>query len=127
MFEAVKTRIVSGKVPTSGLVRKGLVVMTAHIPKDPNTGEVVKGDITVQTRRTLENLRISMEDAGGSLADVMFIQVFLLNASDAAGMNTAWREHFSEPFPGRATVVVKELLAAGALIEIAATALLGPV
>jgi enamine deaminase RidA (YjgF/YER057c/UK114 family) len=127
MFEAVKTRVVSGKVPTSGVVRKGPVVMTAHIPKDPVTGQIVTGDIVIQTRRTLENLRMTMEDAGGSLADVMFIQVFLVNASDAPGMNSAWREFFSEPFPGRATVVVKELLAPGATIEIAATAFLGAI
>ena len=125
MFEAVKTRVVSGKVPTSGVVRKGPLVMTAHIPKDPTSGQVVSGDIVVQTRRTLDNLRITMEDAGGSLADVMFVQVFLTSAADAPGMNTAWREFFKEPFPGRATVVVKELLAPGAAIEIAATAHLG--
>ena len=87
----------------------------------------MKGDITGQTRRTLENLKITMEDAGGSLSDVMFVQVFLTAASDAAAMNAVWREYFSEPFPGRATVVVKELLAPGASIEIAATAHLGPV
>lgn len=127
MFEAVKTRVVAGKTPTSGVVRKGPLVMTAHIPKDPVTGQIVQGDIVMQTRRTLENLRITMEDAGGSLADVMFVQVFLVSASDAQGMNSAWREFFREPFPGRATVVVKELLAPGASIEIAATGHLGPV
>lgn len=125
MFEAVRSKLVPSKGPISGVVRKGPLVITAQIPKDPVTGEIVQGDITVQTRRTLDNLRLAMEGAGGSLADVMLIQVYLVNAADAAPMNAVWREVFAEPFPCRATVVVKELLSPGMLIEIIATAHLG--
>lgn len=64
MFEAVKTALAPSKGPISGTVRKGPLVITAQIPKDPVTGEIVQGDITVQTRRTLENLRIALEGAG---------------------------------------------------------------
>ncbi|RMI15235.1 RidA family protein [Pseudoroseomonas wenyumeiae] len=127
MFEAVKTGLVASKGPISGVVRKGPLVITAQIPKDPVTGTIVEGDITLQTRRTLDNLRIAMEGAGGSLADVMMVQVYLVNGTDAAAMNAVWREVFTDPFPCRATVVVKELLAPGMLIEVIATAHLGPV
>lgn len=122
MFEAVKTGLVASKGPISGVVRKGPLVLTAQIPKDPVTGDIVQGDITVQTRRTLDNLRIAMEGAGGSLQDVMMVQVYLVDGADAPAMNAIWREVFSEPFPCRATVVVKELLAPGMRIEIIATA-----
>jgi 2-iminobutanoate/2-iminopropanoate deaminase len=125
MFEAVKTKLIPSKGPISGTVRKGSLVITAQIPKDPVTGEIVQGDIAVQTRRTLDNLRIAMEGAGGSLADVMMVQVFVVDGTDAAAMNAVWREVFSEPFPCRATVVVKDLLAPGMRIEIVATAHLG--
>jgi len=126
MFEAVRTGLIPSKGPISGVVRKGPLVITAQIPKDPATGAIVSGDITVQTRRTLDNLRIAMEGAGGSLADVMMVQVFLVDGADAPAMNAVWREAFSEPFPCRATVVVKELLAPGMRIELVATAHLGP-
>ncbi|WJI81099.1 MULTISPECIES: Rid family hydrolase [unclassified Mesorhizobium] len=127
MFEAVKTRLVASKGPISGVVRNGPHVLTAQIPKDPSTGDIVQGDIAVQARRTLDNLRIAMEGAGGSLRDVMMVQVFLVEGADAAAMNAVWGEVFTEPFPCRATVVVKELLATGMLIEIIATAHLGAV
>lgn len=127
MFEAVKTKLVASKGPISGTVRKGPLVITAQVPKDPVSGEIVQGDITVQTRRALENLKIVMEGAGGSLADVMMVQVYLVDGADAAAMNAVWREMFSEPYPCRATVVVKELLAPGMRIELVATAHLGAV
>ena len=125
MFEVVRSKLTPSKGPISGVVRKGPLVITAQIPKDPETGEIVAGDITVQTRRTLDNLSLAMEGAGGSLADVMMVQVYLTDSADAAAMNAVWREVFKEPFPCRATVVVKELLAPGMRIEIIATAHLG--
>ncbi len=125
MFEVVRSKLIPSKGPISGVVRKGPLVLTAQIPKNPDTGEIVGGDITVQTRRTLDNLRLAMEGAGGSLADVMMVQVYLTDSADAPAMNAVWREVFTEPFPCRATVVVKELLAPGMRIEIIATAHLG--
>jgi enamine deaminase RidA (YjgF/YER057c/UK114 family) len=125
MFEAVRTALAPSKGPISGVVRKGPLVITAQIPKDPVSGAIIEGDIAAQTRRVLENLRLAMEGAGGSLADVMMVQVFLVDGADAPAMNAVWRDIFREPYPCRATVVVKELLAPGMRIEIVATAHLG--
>lgn len=125
MFEAVRTRLAPSKGPISGVVRKGPLVITAQIPKDPETGAIIPGDISEQTRRVLANLRLAMEGAGGTLADVMLVQVYLIDAADAPAMNAVWREVFAEPYPCRATVVVKELLAPGMRIELIATAHLG--
>lgn len=125
MFDVVQTPLAASKGPISGTVRKGVLVLTAQIPKDPETGAIVPGDIEVQTRRTLANLKLAIEAAGGTLADVMMVQVFLIDAADAAGMNRVYAETFSAPFPCRATVVVKELLAPGMRIEIIAQAQLG--
>ncbi|WP_144299693.1 RidA family protein [Elioraea rosea] len=125
MFEVVDTGIAPSKGPISGTVRKGDLLLTAQIPKDPATGAIVQGDITVQTTRTLANLRQAVEAAGGSLADVMMVQVYLTDSADAPAMNAVWAETFAKPYPCRATVVVKELLAPGMRIEIVATAHLG--
>jgi len=125
MFEVVDTGIAPSKGPISGTVRKGNLVITAQIPKDPVSGQVVQGDIAVQTRRTLDNLRMAIEGAGGTLADVMLCQIYLIDPADAAGMNAVYKEYFREPYPCRATVVAKELLAPGMRIELIATAHLG--
>ncbi|RWE81301.1 MAG: RidA family protein [Mesorhizobium sp.] len=122
MFEVVKTGITSSVSPVSGMVRKGPLVLTAQIPKDPATGKIVEGDIIIQTRQMLENVKTGLAAAGGSLADVMRAEVFLVDAADAPAMNAVWREFFSEPWPCRATVVVKEFLSPGMRIEMTATA-----
>ena len=53
---------------------------------------------------------------------LMMVQVFLVDSADSAGMNAVYREFFTEPYPCRATVVVKELLSPGMRVEIIATA-----
>ncbi|SHI36216.1 Enamine deaminase RidA, house cleaning of reactive enamine intermediates, YjgF/YER057c/UK114 family [Roseomonas rosea] len=125
MFEVVETGIVKSKGPINGTVKKGNLVLTAQVPKDPETGAIIPGDIETQTRRTLSNLKMAIEAAGGTLADVMLCQIYLVEPGDAAGMNAVYREFFQEPYPCRATVVVKELLAPGMRIELIATAQLG--
>ena len=125
MFEVVNTGIAPSKGPISGTVRRGPLVMTAQIPKDPVTGAIVPGDIEVQTRRALDNLRMAVEAAGGTLADVMQVLIYLVDAADAAGMNKVYATYFKAPYPNRATVVVKELLSPGMRIEMVATAYVG--
>ncbi len=125
MFEAIDTGSDPSDVPVSEVVRAGNLVWSVHISEGPVTGEPVNGDIETQTRRTLQNLDIAMRAAGGTLADVVQIQVFLIDRADAAGMNTVYAEFFREPYPVRATVVVKELLSEGLRIEILAHAALG--
>ncbi|MBO0904250.1 RidA family protein [Jiella sonneratiae] len=122
MFDVVNTGVAASAAPVNGMVRKGPLVLTAQIPKDPETGKVVDGDITVQTRRTLDNLTMGLAAAGGSIADVMQAQVYLIDGADAPAMNAVWREYFSAPYPCRATVVAKELLAPGMRIELTAIA-----
>jgi enamine deaminase RidA (YjgF/YER057c/UK114 family) len=100
-------------------------VLTAQVPKDPVTGAIVQGDIEVQTRRTLANLKMAVEAAGGTLADAMLVQIYLIDPADSAGMYRVYAETFSEPYPCRTTVVVKELLSPGMRIELVATMQLG--
>ncbi|MEK1948578.1 MAG: RidA family protein [Ensifer adhaerens] len=125
MFEAIDTGSDPCDVPVSEVVRAGNLVWSVHISEDPVNGDLVTGDIETQTRRTLGNLDIAIRAAGGTLADVVQVQVFLAERSDASGMNKVYAEFFREPYPVRATVVVKELLTEGLRIEILAHAVLG--
>lgn len=126
MIEHVDWGLPPNKGPVSNAVRSGDRVFTVQIPRDPKTGDVqTQGDIREQTHRCLDNLRMVMEAAGGSMADVAQITIFLIDAADAAGMNEVYAKAFSEPYPNRATVVVKELLVPGMRIEMVVHACIG--
>ena len=125
MIERIETGIAPSSAPISDAVRAGRHVWLVAIAEDPVTGEIVEGDIEAQTRRCIQNLEIGVKAAGGTLANLAMVQIFLVDSADSSGMNAVYREFFTQqPFPVRATVVVKELLAKGLKIEITATAVL---
>jgi 2-iminobutanoate/2-iminopropanoate deaminase len=125
MFTKIETGIAPSSSPVNDVVRAGQQVWLVAIAEDPATGKIVPGDIGAQTRRTIGNLDIAIKAAGGTLADIVQVQVFLIDRADAAGMNAVYAEFFKPPYPVRATVVVKELLADGLRVEMLATAILG--
>lgn len=123
MFEKVETGIFASKAPLSGTVKAGSIVRSAHIAKNPETGDLIPGDIEEQARQVLLNLQQAVKAAGGGLADVVQIQAYLIDKADAPGFNRIYREFFSAPYPVRATVVV-DLLSANIRLEILATAVI---
>jgi 2-iminobutanoate/2-iminopropanoate deaminase len=125
MFEKIETGIAPSSSPVNDAVKAGKQVWLVAIAEDPVSGAIVAGDIEVQTRRTIANLELGIRAAGGTLADIVQVQVFLVDRADAAGMNRAYADFFKPPYPVRATVVVKELLAEGLKVEMLATAVVG--
>lgn len=125
MFETIDTGKADTGGPISGAVKNGNIVMTVQIPTLAETSKLAEGGIEAQSRQVFANLARAMEVAGGSLADVMLVQVYIVDSSDWAPMHRVWTETFKAPFPARATVVVKELMLEGMLIEIVASAHLG--
>jgi 2-iminobutanoate/2-iminopropanoate deaminase len=124
MIERIETGIPMGSAPINDAVRAGKHLWMVAIPEDPVTGEMINGDIEAETRRTIQNLELATKAAGGSLRSIVMVQIFILDSADAPGMNKVYREFFTEqPFPVRATVVVKELLIKGK-IEMTAQAVL---
>ena len=124
MIERIETGIAPSSAPVNDAIRSGRQVWLVAIAEDPATGEIVGGGIEAQTRRTLDNLEIAIKAAGGTLANIVQVQVFLIDRADSKGMNAVYRDYFRQPYPVRATVVVKELLAEGLLVEMLATAVL---
>jgi 2-iminobutanoate/2-iminopropanoate deaminase len=93
------------------------VYLSGQIPLDPKTGNVVEGDIKVQTRRVMENLKAVVEATGSSLERIVKTTVFLKNIGDFAGMNEVYAEYLGHAKPARSTVAVADL-PRGSLVEI---------
>ncbi len=116
-----KTIIATHNAPSaigtySQAVRVGdTVYMSGQIGLDPATMQMVNG-IDAQIVRVFENLKAVAEAAGGSLADVVKLNVFLTDLANFARVNETMATYFSAPFPARAAVGVKEL-PRGALVE----------
>ena len=125
MIETIDTGIAPSTSPVSDCVKADNHVWLVVLAEDPTTGEIVAGEIEAQTRQALRNLDQAVRAAGGTLANIVQVQVFLTDRSDFHGMNKVYAEFFQPPFPVRATVVVRELIAEGLRIEITATAVLG--
>ena len=93
----------------SQAVRVGdTVYMSGQIGLDPASMQMVDG-IDAQIVRVFENLKAVAEAAGGSLADVVKLNVFLTDLANFAKVNETMAKYFSEPFPARAAIGVKEL------------------
>jgi len=92
---------------------------------DPITKQIVPGGIEPETRRTLENIKAILEEAGSGMDWVVSTFVFMTDLSHFSKMNEIYAEYFKRNPPGRTTVEVKSL-PAGAHVEITVTALEGP-
>src|SRR5581483_1872825 len=93
--------------PYSQAIRVGdLLFLSGQIPLDPATGQMVEGDVSVQTRRVMQNLAAVLERAGLSFANVARTTIYLADLGDFAKVNEVYGSFLKEPFPARATVQV---------------------
>ena len=76
---------------------------------DPETGEMIEGDISVQTERVLRNLDAILTAAGATRADVIKTTVYLADMNDFVAMNRVYATWFADPAPARAAVQVARL------------------
>jgi 2-iminobutanoate/2-iminopropanoate deaminase len=96
--------------PYSQAVRAGsLLFVSGQVPIDPATGQIVSGDIGVQTHRVFQNIGEILNAGGASFDHVVRTTVFLADMNDFAAMNEAYATYFTAPAPARATVQVSRL------------------
>jgi 2-iminobutanoate/2-iminopropanoate deaminase len=95
----------------------GFLFLSGQIPLDPISGELVGGDVSVQARRVMDNLRGVLEAAGSALERVVKATIYLTDMKDFAAVNQIYAEYFPEAKPARATVAVAAL-PRGAAVEI---------
>lgn len=84
------------------------VYLSGQIGLDPQSMQLVDG-IEAQVHRVFQNLQAVCEAAGGSLADIVKINIFLTDLSHFALVNTIMAEYFGQPYPARAAVGVASL------------------
>ena len=124
-----KTIIATANAPAAiGTYSQGVrvgdtVYLSGQIGLDPASMQMVDG-IDAQIVRVFENLKAVSEAAGGSMADIVKLNVFLTDLGNFAKVNETMARYFSEPFPARAAVGVKEL-PRGALVEADAVMFIG--
>ncbi|MEI6209159.1 MAG: RidA family protein [Desulfuromonadales bacterium] len=96
---------------------ENMLFCSGQIPLDPVTGEMVSGDITVQTERVMHNIAAVLTAAGSGFDDVIKTTIYLVEMGDFAAVNEVYGRCFQNHKPARSTVAVKSL-PRGALVEI---------
>ena len=92
------------------------VYLSGQIPLDPQTMELVDGDIRVHIRRVFDNLSEVCAASGGDLSDIVKLNIFLTDLNNFAAVNQTMGEYFQQPYPARAAIGVNQL-PKGAMVE----------
>ena len=100
------------------------IYLSGQIPLDPATMTLVDTSMDAQIRRVFDNLSAVAEAAGGSLNDIVKLNVFLTDLSHFALVNEIMAGYFSEPYPARAAIGVAAL-PRGSGVEMDAVMVLG--
>lgn len=98
-----------------------LLFISGQIPLNPDSGEMVTGDLQAETRQVMANLQAILKEAGMDFSHLIKVSIFLLDMKDFAQINEVYGSYFTAPFPARETVQVAGL-PMGARIEISAIA-----
>jgi len=97
------------------------LLFTAHGPVRPD-GTIETGDVSAQARLTFANLRRAVVAAGGSLADVAQVLIYMTDVADMPAIDAVYREFFAPPYPNRSSAAVAALVVPGMKLEIVAYA-----
>ena len=109
--------------PYSPAVQAGdFIYVSGQIPIDPISGQVLSGDVQLETRQVLTNIANILKGCGATMSDVVRCGVFLIDAADFQAMNEVYAEFFGDAKPARTTIIVAALPLKGAKVEIDAVA-----
>ncbi|HEY3308551.1 MAG TPA: RidA family protein [Desulfuromonadaceae bacterium] len=110
--------------PYSQAIQAGdLLFCSGQIPLDPQTGELVQGDVKLQTEQVMENIAAVLSASGTGFDKVVKTTIFLVDMADFATVNEVYGRYFPNHKPARSTVAVKSL-PRGAQVEIEVVAAL---
>tara|TARA_R110001592_G_scaffold67059_1_gene205870 strand:+ start:47207 stop:47593 length:387 start_codon:yes stop_codon:yes gene_type:complete len=85
------------------------VYLSGQIPLVPASMEIIEGGIEAQVEQVFKNLSAVCEAAGGSLQDIVKLNIFLTDLQHFAKVNEIMAKYFSQPYPARAAIGVASL------------------
>ena len=94
---------------SQAIVANGFLFTSGMVPIDPATNQLVEGDITVQAKQAISNLKNLIEASGSSCDKVVKTTVFIKDMNDFAKINEVYAKYFTEPYPARSCVEVARL------------------
>jgi 2-iminobutanoate/2-iminopropanoate deaminase len=100
------------------------VYVSGQVAMDAEGNVVGEGDVAAQTEKVLENVVVVLEEAGGSLEDVVKVTVFLTDMGAYDRVHEVRRRYFEEPYPASSMVEVSALIDPRLLVEIEAVAVI---
>lgn len=96
--------------PYSQAIRSGdMLFCSGQGALDPVTGKLVNDDIGAETEQTLKNLGNVLRAGGFDYADVVKVNIFLVDMNDFSAVNAVYAKYFDAVKPARSTVAVKDL------------------
>jgi 2-iminobutanoate/2-iminopropanoate deaminase len=125
-----KRAVETGEAPSpigpysQALIAGDYIFASGQTPLNPETGELIDGDIGEQTAQALRNLSMVLEAAGSNLNQVLKTTVYLADMNDFAAMNEAYGRFFTHEPPARTTIQAARL-PRDARVEIELVALVG--
>jgi len=121
-MEPVETGLpVVKTTPFEWATRGGDTLYTSQIPIKPD-GSIETGDISAQAELTFQNLKKTLEAAGGGMGDVTLLLIFITDFKELGKINQVYERAFSKPYPNRATMVVTALAVPNMRFEVIAYA-----
>ncbi len=123
MKQVIDVGLPALKQPFSWAVKAtGAMLFTAHGPVRTD-GTIDTGAIDAQARLTFDNLRRAVQAAGGTMADVTQVLIYMTDVADMPAIDAVYREFFEAPYPNRSSAAVAALVVPGMKIEIVAYAM----
>ncbi|NPV44932.1 MAG: RidA family protein [Firmicutes bacterium] len=109
--QAISTKKAPAAVgPYSQAIKAGgFLFVSGQIPINPETGELVTGDIKAQTHQVLKNVKAIIEEAGLTMDDVVKATVFISDMDQFAAVNEVYAQYFGDVPPARACVEVARI------------------
>ncbi|MCA1771039.1 MAG: RidA family protein [Halomonas sp.] len=121
MIQPVATDLYAAKAPLEWAVIGNGILFTAQIPIGAD-GAVVDGGIEAQARQTLDNLKHTLESAGGGMQNLTQVLIYVTERDHLATVNRLYAEYVKQPYPNRAAIIVSGFAREEMLVEMVAYA-----
>ena len=111
----MKQRIQTSQAPNAigpysqAIITDSLVFCSGQGPIDPATNRLVEGDVAVQTRRTMDNIKALLAEMGLDFSDVVKSTCYLKDMDDFKAFNEVYASYLPEPYPARTTIQAARL------------------